>query len=464
MKIFDGVQVNPATLSPTWQGVLGVAMLFANSFIEADKIRTQRVAREHAQRQEPTTLSDVMEQSGLKIPHLHDALTAFMGGTEEAKDAATLIVNTPDPVKLLRDFAKQYTPACAANGPIVTPPPTAAPARPMPASPAPSAASSKGAATASSPRPKPAAFRPEFTREGLEAAERAKAAAPRPKPAAFRPEFTREGLAAAAGARAAATAAPPTNPSAPTPPAPAQSLVDALAERLEVLTQKMDAHHAELDSRIRCAEAELAALCEELQDLRVSSDRPILFVVPSIDEVKPPPIDQAPPLDESTSPPVVDEAPPLDEATSPPVDVVPPIVEATSPPIDEAKSPPIAASPSAENVATDEPSSVDGADGGLADGVKGAPATSEAQMTADVNPNDDAPVTPAPLAADASPPLPSGTSDADVARAFSMLGKFADQAEAHYASEAERVRALERKVSHMRGLLERSRGSAASRG
>ena len=447
MKIFDGVQVNPATLSPTWQGVLGVAMLFANSFIEADKIRTQRVAKEHAQRQEPTTLSDVMAQSGLKIPHLHDALTAFMGGTEEAKDAATLIVNTPDPVKLLRDFAKQYTPACAANGPIVTAPPATPPARPMPASPAPPAASSKDAATS-----KPAAFRPEFTREGLEAAEKAKAAAPRPKPAAFRPEFTREGLEATARARAAAAAAPATNPSAPITSTPAHSLVDTLAERLEVLTQKMDAHHAELDSRIRCAEAELAVLCEELQNLRVCSDRPILFVVPSIDEAKPTPIDEARPL--------------------------------PNPPL-------VTASPSTEGVTSDEASSVvatpveavDAGDGGLEREVndEGAPATSETPtvsqtpepppaeaaepISVNVYPNDDAPpVKAASLAADSSPPLPSGSSDADVARAFSMLGKFADQAEAHYASEGERVRALERKVSHMRGLLERSRGSAASRG
>jgi hypothetical protein len=49
MKIFDGVTVNPATLSPTWQGVLGVAMLLANSFAEAEKIRDERVAKAQAQ-------------------------------------------------------------------------------------------------------------------------------------------------------------------------------------------------------------------------------------------------------------------------------------------------------------------------------------------------------------------------------------------------------------------------------
>jgi hypothetical protein len=426
MKIFDGVPVNPATLSPTWQGVLGVAMLLVNSFIEADKIRDERVAREQAQRQGPTTLSDVMEQSGLKIPHLHDALTTFMGGSEEAKAAATLIVNTPDPVKLLRDFAKQYTPASAANGPIVTPPSAAAPARPMPASPAPSATASQDAAT-SSPKPKPAAFRPEFTREGCEAADRAKAAQPRPKPAAFRPEFTREGLEATA--RAAATT-PATSPSAPTAPAPAGSLINALAERLELFSQQMNAHQQELDTRIRCAEAELAALCEELENLRVFNDRPILFVVPSIDEEAPP----------------TDAASPSEDVPSNPEGENVATVETDAGPAESA--PPIAASP---DPASPEPATA------ASEPVE--PMATEAQVNDTAPPVEDLP----PLVA-GSPPLPSAASEADLARAFSMLGKFTDQAAAHYANEAERVRALERKISHMRGLVERGRGSAASRG
>lgn len=414
MKIFDGVEVNPATLSPTWQGVLGVAMLFANSYIEADKIRTQRVAREHAQRQEPTTLSDVMEQSGLKIPHLHDALTAFMGGTEEAKDAATMIVNTPDPVKLLRDFVRQNTPASAANGPIIATP-APAPARPVSASP------SSGAAGSS--RPKPAAFRPEFTREGLEAAEKARAATPRPKPAAFRPEFTREGLEAAARACAAGASVPTAHA-----PTPARSLAEVLAERLEALTRKMDEHHAELDSRIRCAEAEIAALCEELQNLRVSSDRPSLFVVPSINE---------------------EELSAIEDTNSSPT-----------------------ATPSTEDVTLDEVSAVIASS---ADDVEALSAKSEKptagpdaqldaaeQMSAEVHPTVDASVETACRVPD-PPPLPPGTAE-DLALAFSMLGKFTDQAEARYASEAERMRALERRLNHLRGLVEHSRGSAASHG
>ena len=96
---------------------------------------------------------------------------------------------------------------------------------------------------------------------GALVADRAKAAEPRPKPAAFRPEFTREGLEAAT--RASAPSVPPTSPSAWTMPARAgaRSLVDTLAERLALLSQQMEAHQRELDTRIRCAEAELAALC-----------------------------------------------------------------------------------------------------------------------------------------------------------------------------------------------------------
>jgi hypothetical protein len=365
-----------------------------------------------------------MEQSGLKIPHLQDALTAFMGGTDEAKEVAAMIIDLPDPAKLLREFTRQYrrqsTPTTAANGPIVTPPPATAPARPMPASSAPPAAASKGAATPSSPRPKPAAFRPSSP---------ARVSKP---PRGPRPQTSSEARRVPAGvhprgARGRGSVPPRPRPRHPTPrPAPARSLVDALAERLEVLTQQMHAHQRELDTRIRCAEAELAALCEELENLRVSSDRPVLFVVPSIDE-------------------------------------------------EERRRSTAVAAP-----ATTSPLSVDGAQRGDVQ-LEGSPATSEPPILAETDPAAPEPAvaaeTAVPMAAEAevsdtalsppgagSPPLPSAASEADLARAFSMLGKFTDQAAAHYASEAERVRALERKISHLRGVVERGRGSAASRG
>jgi hypothetical protein len=433
MKIFDGVTVNPATLSPTWQGVLGVAMLLANSFAEAEKIRDERVAKAQAQapRQEPTTLSDVMEQSGLKLPHLHDALTAFMGGTDEAKEAATLIVNTPDPVKLLREFARQYTPASAANGPIVTPPPAAAPVRPVSAAAAAPTSASNDAATGSSPQPTLAKFRPEFTREAREAAKQA--AGPGPELAKFRPEFTREGREAASRAAGTSVPAPAAPVSAPVPAGPGPSVADMLEERLAILTRQADAHQADLHSRIRCAEAELAELEAELEDLRVMAhDRPTLFVVSSTDE------DPSPTV-----------ATPDDDG------------------------PAVLAALEDEAVASEDPSPQ--VDAGLA-----APAADEADDAPPVDPNAsaDEPATPTapvhtqgaadPVVDEAPPaagpqPLPPPSSNAEVARAFDVLGKFADQLEARYASDSEQVRSLERKISVMRGRVEQVRGGSAAR-
>ena len=459
MKIFDGVTVNPATLSPTWQGVLGVAMLLANSFAEAEKIRDERVAKAQAQapRQEPTTLSDVMEQSGLKLPHLHDALTAFMGGTDEAKEAATLIVNTPDPVKLLREFARQYTPASAANGPIVTPPPATAPVRPVSAAAAAPTSASNDAATGSSPQPTLAKFRPEFTREAREAAKQA--AGPGPELAKFRPEFTREGREAASRAAGTSVPAPAAPVSAPVPAGPGPSVADMLEERLAILTRQADAHQADLHSRIRCAEAELAELEAELEDLRVMAhDRPTLVVVSSTDEDSSPTIATTDADDHIVPAPLDDEAV-ASEDSSPQIDVGP-----APPAADEADGAPVVA----PNASADEPA------------ITATPAADEADDAPTVAPHayaDDpaipmAPVhtrgSAAPVVDEAPPavgpsPLPSPGSGAEVARAFDMLGKFADQLEARYASDSEQVRSLERKISVMRGRVEQVRGGSAAR-
>jgi hypothetical protein len=454
MKIFDGVTVNPATLSPTWQGVIGVAMLLANSFAEAEKIRDERVAKAQAQtpRQEPTTLSDVMEQSGLKLPHLHDALTAFMGGSDEAKEAATLIVNTPDPVKLLREFARQYTPGSAANGPIVTPPAAAAPARPVSAAAAASTSATNDATSGSSPQPKLAKFRPEFTREAREAAKQA--AGPGPDLPKFRPEFTREGREAAARA-AGASAGAETGAVGAAGPGP--SVADMLEERLAIITRQADAHQADLHSRIRCAEAELAELEAELEDLRVMAhDRPTLVVVTSTDEDSSPTIATTDADDHIMPAPLDDEAV-ASEDSSPQIDVSP-----APPAADDADGAPAVA----PNASADEPA------------ITATPAADEADDAPTVAPHasaDDPAIPTAPVQGSAAPvvdeaqpavgpsPLPSPRSGAEVARAFDMLGKFADQLEARYASDSEQIRSLERKVSVMRGRVEQVRGRSVAR-
>ena len=115
--IFDTPNLRPV-LSPTMRTTLSVISLIANSLIEANKCMKERLADETGQ---ATTLDQVMQQSGLKIPGLEEALARLMGGGADAKQAASMIVNTPDPVKLLQTFATQYgfatgSPSPAAGG------------------------------------------------------------------------------------------------------------------------------------------------------------------------------------------------------------------------------------------------------------------------------------------------------------------------------------------------------------
>jgi hypothetical protein len=498
MKIFDGVEVNPAKLSPTWQGVIGAAMLLGNVIVEADKIRCEREAREPAESSSgPTTLADVMAQSGLKIPHLQDALTAFMGGTDEAKEVAAMIIDLPDPAKLLREFTRQYrrqtTPTTAANGPIVTPPPaTSAPA-------AETAAPTVAAAVASSP-PKLATFRPEFTPEGLAATEAARktpagpppklatfrpeftpeglaaptaAAAPRPKLATFRPEFTPEGLAAAGmNAKPATTGVPTRGPAvvdgvaarSPEPETPAgagRSLADAMVDRLESLARQRAAHEADLDTRMRCAEAELAMLHEELLSLRTQGERPILFVVPPPDDMVAPTGASMPESDEASDAATPktgedvaarsEEDPPNDEATPA---TVPNAVDVDNPPSVEANM-------SAVEVAVvvevgDEPLAI------ASVGDEAVEQTRSTEADADEAVADAEAVS----SGGEHAPLPAPSSDADLARALALVDKFGEEQQASYARDSERMRSLERMISTLRGQVEgeRSRRSGGGHG
>lgn len=443
MKIFDGVNVNTAALSPTWQGVVGVAMLFVNSLIEADKVRQEREAEEQKQQ---VTLGDVMDQAGLKIPGLHDALTNLMGGTDEARQAATMIVNTPDPGKLLREFAQGVGPGLAANGPIVTPPPAAPPATPKLATFRPEftreGLEAAASAAASQPRPKLATFRPEFTSEGLEAAASAAASGPRPKLATFRPEFTSEGLEAAAKA-AKAVSTPAANPPSRTP-----TIAEALEAELNVVARRMDANNAELDSRWRCAEADLALLREELRELRASKDRPTLFVVPSNAEETGLHDDAVAVLhvrvaDDSTADVLAVSGPELQRVADP--DEHTPAATAQDTPAATAQATP-----------ETEPSDfVASSDGG---------ATSSA-----LTDNESAP----PLEEDANQPrsrVATSTGgappEADLARSIALLGAFSARVERDHAKQLERVQSVESEISVLRALIAREReaGSAASHG
>ncbi len=242
--IFDTHMLRPV-LSPTMKTAVSVLGLIGRSLVEANKCMKERVAAESGQ---PPTLDDVMKQSGLHIPGLEEALAQFMGGGDEAKKAAAMVVNTPDPVTLLNRFAAAFG-VEPATAPIVTPPPASAPiVTPPPAS----AANAAPPTRAAEPL---AGFRTDFTREARDAA---RAAAPSSEPPGlplFRQDFTREGREAA---RAAATqAAPPQTRTAP------PSLVAGVKLRLDALRCEKQAHEATVNQRITRLEARLAALHAE---------------------------------------------------------------------------------------------------------------------------------------------------------------------------------------------------------
>ncbi len=240
--IFDTQMLKPV-LSPTMKTALSVLGLIGRSLVEANKCMKERVATETGQ---PPTLDDVMKQSGLHIPGLEEALAQFMGGGDEAKKAAALVVNTPDPVTLLNRFAAAFG-VEPATAPIVTPPPA-------------SAANAAPPTRATRPL---AGFRTDFTREARDAA---RAAAPSSEPPGlplFRQDFTREARDAA---RAAATRPAPPQPATPSPTptrAAPPSLVAGVKLRLDALRCEKQAHEATVAERITRLEARLAALHAE---------------------------------------------------------------------------------------------------------------------------------------------------------------------------------------------------------
>ena len=255
--IFDTTNLRPV-LSPTMRTTLSVISLIANSLIEANKCMKERLADEAGQ---ATTLDQVMQQSGLKIPGLEEALARLMGGGPDAKQAAAMVVNTPDPVKLLQAFATQYgfatpTPQAPAPGAIVTPPPAANTPSPAPFTVAPSAPQ----AAASGPRLAP--FRPDFTREAREAAKAAAASPSSPGLPQFRQDFTAEARQAAQVHGAA-----PVQRSAPAQTGEQLSLVGGVVQQLDTIRRHRKSHEEMVQARLVELEAELARLREEFDQL-----------------------------------------------------------------------------------------------------------------------------------------------------------------------------------------------------
>lgn len=246
--IFDTPNLKPR-LSPTMRTTLSVISLIANSLIEANKCMKERLADEAGP---PTTLDQVMQQSGLKIPGLEEALARLMGGGDDAKQAASMIVNTPDPVKLLQTFAASYGSAPSSaepqkSGPIVTPPPAAA-------------ANTPPAAGAAAPSLAP--FRADFTREGREAAKAAAASTGLPQ---YRPDFTREGRQTAQ--------AHITGPGQSVTEAGAAgrlALVGGVTRQLDTIRRQRKSFEDMVFARMVALEAELAKLRYEFDQLHTA--------------------------------------------------------------------------------------------------------------------------------------------------------------------------------------------------
>jgi hypothetical protein len=253
--IFDGALLRPV-FSPRMKTVLSVISLITNSLTEANKCMKQRLAEESGS---PTTLDDVMKQSGLKIPGLEEALARLMGDSEEAKAAASMLVGTPDPADLLRAFIDAPPPRT--KSPIVTPPPTAptkaAPSVVYPAFRPDLAPTARDAAASAYP-----AFRPDLAPPAREA--------PAPAYPAFRPDI--------------AAGVPPNRPPVPPPEvargamtdsgaaspshASSTSLVALASRRLDALRRERAAHQKLVDERLAALEHKLEGLTQEWRELK----------------------------------------------------------------------------------------------------------------------------------------------------------------------------------------------------
>lgn len=382
MRIFDGVETNPTppqhpSGAPTWLSVFQFVM---GAFIAAEQCRQERLA---AEGDRPGTLEQVLAQVGLKLPGLEEMLAQLMGNGDEAKSAASMIANSSDPVSLLQQFAKRFSADAGMSAASPAGEPREAP-RSGGASEQPSRTAAGEAHTSS------AALMPwdpgfeDWAREAVRAAEAADSGtAANDMMPEFIPEY-----------------APREAVRAPTPtPAPARpSLVGAVRHQLDALRRRMDAREAELNGRLARAEAELAALRDDLH----RRTRPTLVVVP----------------------------PPSDEATSP------------APAEQDIQAEPTRAMPSPADAAsrTERPMV-----------VPAAPA--EADRSQEPHPTPAATKLTEGAAADTAAELPSAASDEDIAEALGLVADFGAEADARYQRSLARVTAVEQEARILRAEL-----------
>lgn len=451
MMIFDGVDISPTTPS-TLQRVIPFGLLVLRTLYEAGKSRDRRLEAQ-AQGRELTSVREMMELAGVKLPDIRAAVAELLGGSAELAQAATLIAENPDLGTLLQKAAGFTAPRPAAAEPIVTPPPThePRPVAPPPTSP-PSSPPPPPAATMQPPSGGLAKFRPDFTREGREAARAAAAAAASPSAsnpalAKFRPDLTREGREAAkaaaastaaaspppqaptapaasaaspqasatadvspprAQAESATNAAPPTNTATNMPPPQAptrQSLVAMVERQLAALVQAANANQAQIDERLRRAEAELTEVRAELRELiaqRRSRDA----------KVTQPPEEKQAPVQPSAEPAptlVTEETP----STAPTAEPAPSVETSTTEP---------AAAADATAASTTPPSSA-------------APALAPAHL-------DGTPIA-----------LPTGATEEEVVQVVGMIGAISEQLAAQNQKSLERVDTVQREVIAVKAIV-----------
>ena len=94
MTIFDGVDISPTTPS-TLQRVIPFGLLVLRTLYEAGKNRDRRLEAQ-AQGRELTSVREMMELAGVKLPDIRAAVAELLGGSAELAQAATLIAENPD--------------------------------------------------------------------------------------------------------------------------------------------------------------------------------------------------------------------------------------------------------------------------------------------------------------------------------------------------------------------------------